>query len=67
MIFIFIFAFCGGDCVDNRDSKKNYRTRQQDSIENYFRLHPDSCVTADEIYLHFMNVGEKIGKATIYR
>ena len=53
--------------MDNRDSKKNYRTRQQDSIENYFRINPDSCVTADEIYLYFMNSGEKIGKATIYR
>ena len=53
--------------MDNRDSKKNYRTRQQEALEEYFRTNPDSCVTADEIYLYFMNSGEKIGKATIYR
>ena len=53
--------------MENRECRKNYRTRQQESIEKYFRLNPDSCVTADEIYLYFMNAGEKIGKATIYR
>ena len=53
--------------MDNRESKKNYRTRQQEALENYFKLHPGACVTADEIYLYFMNTGGKIGKATIYR
>ena len=53
--------------MENRECRRNYRTRQQESIEKYFRLNPDSCVTADEIYLYFMNAGEKIGKATIYR
>ncbi len=53
--------------MENKDCKKIYRTRQQEALEKYFRINPDVCVTADEIYLYFMNSGEKIGKATIYR
>lgn len=47
--------------------KKNYRTRQQEAVIEYFRLNPQRCVTADEIYIYFMNTESKIGKATIYR
>lgn len=47
--------------------KKNYRTRQQDAVIEYFNLNPNKCVTADEIYIYFMNTGGKIGKATVYR
>ena len=47
--------------------KKNYRTRQQEAIIEYFRMNPHSCVTADEIYIYFMNTENKIGKATVYR
>ena len=53
--------------MENNECKKNYRTRQQESIGQYFRLNPEICVTADDIYLYFMNKGDKIGKATIYR
>ena len=35
--------------MDNGESRKNYRTRQQESLENYFRLNPQACVTADEL------------------
>lgn len=47
--------------------RKNYRTRQQDAVMEYFRLNPNHCVTADDIYIYFMNTGGKIGKATVYR
>ena len=53
--------------MENGEGRKNYRTRQQESIENYFRINPEVCVTADDIYMYFMTEGEKIGKATIYR
>ena len=49
------------------ESRKNYRTRQQEAVAAYFRIHPDACVTADDIYIYFMNRDGKIGKATIYR
>lgn len=47
--------------------KKSYRTWQQDAVIEYFKLNPQKCVTADEIYVYFMNAESKIGKATIYR
>ena len=53
--------------MEHCEGKKNYRTRQQGALEEYFRANPDVCVTADELYLYFLNRGEKIGKATIYR
>lgn len=53
--------------MENRECRKNYRTRQQEALERYFRLNPGLCVTADDIYMYFVNSGEKIGKATIYR
>ena len=53
--------------MENGESRKNYRTRQQESLENYFRLNPQACVTADELYMHFAGSGGKISKATIYR
>ena len=48
-------------------SRKNYHTRQQEAVAEFFRLNPDVCVTADDIYLYFMKENSKIGKATIYR
>ena len=53
--------------TETSGNRKNYHTRQQAAIAAYFREHPESCVTADEIYLHFMQTDGKIGKATIYR
>ncbi|MBQ1413469.1 MAG: transcriptional repressor [Clostridia bacterium] len=49
------------------EHKRNYHTRQQEAVSDYFRRHPNSCVTADDIYLFFMRENGKIGKATIYR
>ncbi len=49
------------------ENKRNYHTRQQEAVAEYFRLNPDVCATADDIYLYFMREKGKIGKATIYR
>ena len=55
------------ETVDLAGNKKNYHTRQQEAVAEYFRLNADVCVTADDIYLYFMRENSKIGKATIYR
>ena len=55
------------DIVESVGNKRNYHTRQQEAISEYFRVNPGNCVTADDIYIYFMSENCKIGKATIYR
>ncbi len=41
-----------------------YQTKQKEVIVDYFRAHPDACVTAEEIHAE---LGADVGMTTVYR
>ena len=47
--------------------KNRYNTKQRERILTYLKDNKDSNITAEEILNHFNSIGEKIGKATVYR
>jgi Fur family ferric uptake transcriptional regulator len=47
--------------------KNKYNTKQRERILMFLKQNQNSNITADEILKHFSSIGEKIGKATVYR
>ena len=46
--------------------KNRYNTKQREKILSYLKENKDSNITADEILKYFKNIGDNIGKATVY-
>lgn len=47
--------------------RSKYNTKQREKILQFLIENKDLNITADEILKHFSSLGEKIGKATVYR
>lgn len=47
--------------------KNNYNTKQREIILNYLIENKNRTITAEEIINYSRRIGEKIGKATVYR
>lgn len=47
--------------------KNNYNTKQREIILNYLIENKNQTITAEDIINHSNKIGEKIGKATVYR
>ena len=47
--------------------EKSYKTKQRSKILAYLNENKANHITAEEIIEHFKNVGEPIGKSTVYR
>lgn len=49
------------------DKSIKYKTKQRASILNYLKQNKDHHITAEEILVHFKEIGTPIGKSTVYR
>ena len=47
--------------------KNNYNTKQREIILNYLIDNKNKTITAEDIIKYSTKIGEKIGKATVYR
>lgn len=47
--------------------KSKYNTKQREKILTFLKKNEDKNITAEEILSYFSNIGENIGKATVYR
>lgn len=53
--------------LEVRVLKNKYNTKQREKILAFLKENEDKNITAEEILSYFSNIGESIGKATVYR